>query len=113
MLTLAMAEAIAKLTVKFGSNDMTTWNWGAMHDIEWHHPFESQGGMIKKFFNYGPFPFGGDGETVNRATYDFNNRYHTVMTASMRLLVDMADPSRSLMANCSGQVGVPKHPHYL
>lgn len=112
LLRLAVSEATTNLKERFGSDDPSNWTWGAMHDIEWHHPFESQGGLIKRFFNYGPFPFGGDGETINRATYDFNNRYHTVMSASMRLLVDLADTGSSLLANCSGQVGVPKHPHY-
>ncbi len=34
------------------------------------------------------------------------------MTASMRLLVDLADASQSRVSNSSGQVGMPLQDHY-
>ena len=112
LLIEAFTSAMMSLEEKFGSSDVTTWKWGDIHNITFHHPFESQGGIIKKFFNYGPFPFGGDGETVNRATHVFDKPYMAEMTASMRLLIDLSDASQSRMANASGQVGMPLHKHY-
>jgi len=112
LLREAFQLALASLTEKFQSEDFRTWTWGTIHDIEFHHAFEVKGGLIKKFFNYGPFPFGGDGETVNRATHEFTKPYQANMTASMRMIIDMADASSCRLANASGQVGMPLQDHY-
>lgn len=112
LLAEAFAEAMAQLEETYETPDIEAWKWGTIHDIVFHHVFEAQGGVIEKFFNYGPFPFGGDGETVNRATHIFNTPYQAEMTASMRLIADMSDGSSSLMANASGQVGMPLQDHY-
>lgn len=108
----AFNKALISLEQKYGSRDHLSWEWGIIHNIAFHHPFEAKGGLIEKFFNYGPFPFGGDGETVNRATHVFTKPYMAEMTASMRLIIDMADASNSRMANASGQVGMPLQDHY-
>jgi len=112
LLLEAFETAMTSLEQKFESDDFKTWEWGGIHKIAFHHPFEAKGGLIEKFFNYGPFPFGGDGETVNRGTHNFDAPYMAEMTASMRLLVDLSDATRSRMANASGQVGMPLHQHY-
>lgn len=112
LLLEAFTTAMESLALKFGSDDMQTWKWGIIHDIAFHHPFEAKGGLIEKFFNYGPFPYGGDGETVNRGTHVFDTPYMAEMTASMRMLIDLSDVSRSRVANASGQVGMPLHKHY-
>lgn len=112
LLLEAFNAAITSLENQYGTEDYTKWLWGDIHNIAFHHPFEAKGGLIKKFFNYGPFPFGGDGETVNRATHVFTKPYLAEMTASMRLIIDLADISQSRMANASGQVGMPLQDHY-
>jgi penicillin amidase len=112
LLKEAFDKALVSLEEKYGTSDTEKWIWGTIHNIAFHHPFEAKGGLIKKFFNYGPFPFGGDGETVNRATHVFTKPYMAEMTASMRLIIDMADASKSQMANASGQVGMPLQDHY-
>lgn len=112
LLREAFTSAVESLEQKFGSEDIHTWEWGIIHNIAFHHPFEAKGGLIEKFFNYGPFPFGGDGETVNRGTHNFDAPYMAEMTASMRMLVDLSDVTQSRMANASGQVGMPLHKHY-
>ncbi len=112
LLVEAFTSALESLKQKFGTEEIQNWKWGTIHNIVFHHPFEAKGGLIEKFFNYGPFPFGGDGETVNRGTHDFTRPYMATMTASMRLLVDLADISQSRIANASGQVGMPLQEHY-
>ncbi|MCF6238918.1 MAG: penicillin acylase family protein [Candidatus Marinimicrobia bacterium] len=112
LLLAAFDQALVSLEQQYGTADYSTWDWGVIHNIVFHHPFEAKGGLIEKFFNYGPFPFGGDGETVNRATHVFTKPYMAEMTASMRLIIDMADASNSRMANASGQVGMPMQDHY-
>ena len=112
LLVDAFNNALLSLEQKYGTADYTTWEWGVIHNIVFHHPFEAKGGLIEKFFNYGPFPFGGDGETINRGTHVFTKPYMAEMTASMRLIIDLADASNSKMANASGQVGMPLQDHY-
>ncbi len=112
LLVEAFQSALGSLEQKYATADHTKWIWGTIHNIVFHHPFEAKGGLIAKFFNYGPFPFGGDGETVNRATHVFTKPYMAEMTASMRLIIDMSDASQSQMANASGQVGMPLQDHY-
>jgi len=112
LLKEAFSTALASLEQKYGTGDFSSWEWGVIHNIAFHHPFEAKGGLIEKFFNYGPFPFGGDGETVNRGTHVFTKPYMAEMTASMRLIIDMANASTSKMANASGQVGMPLQDHY-
>lgn len=112
LLVEAFNSALGNLGQKYGTDDHNAWKWGVIHNIAFHHPFEAKGGLIEKFFNYGPFPFGGDGETVNRGTHVFTKPYMAEMTASMRLIIDMADASQSRMANASGQVGMPMQKHY-
>ncbi len=112
LLKEAFTLALESLEQKYGSSDYSTWKWGTIHTIVFHHPFEAKGGLIESFFNYGPFPFGGDGETVNRAAHVLTKPYMADMTASMRLIIDMADASKSMMANASGQVGMPLQDHY-
>ena len=80
--------------------------------MEFHHSFESKGGLIKKFFNYGPFPFGGDGESVNRATYSIKKRYDVTMSASMREVISLDNLAETFAINASGQVGQVTHKQY-
>jgi len=112
LLAEAFQKALTSLTEKYQNSDYHVWKWGQIHDIVFHHPFEVKGGLIKKFFNYGPFPFGGDGETVNRAAHEFTKPYQANMTASMRMIIDLADASTCRLANASGQVGMPLQDHY-
>jgi len=112
LLKEAFTKSLESLEQKFGSQDIHTWKWGIIHNIVFHHPFETKGGLIEKFFNYGPFPFGGDGETVNRGTHNFTKPYMAEMTASMRFLIDLSDASHSRIANASGQLGMPLSSHY-
>src|SRR5439155_18212660 len=53
---------------KLGSN-ITGWQYGKIHTMTYNHPL----GMIKpleKIFNRGPYPSGGDIDTVNNESLD-------------------------------------------
>jgi penicillin amidase len=103
-------EAVSSLKRKLG-NDMTKWQWGRVHIIAFGHPLD-RSRVGKMLFNVGPFPFPGDGETVNRATSEFAKPYDVSMAASIRHIMDFAQLDRTLGIHTTGQSGNPASRHY-
>lgn len=97
----ALREAVSYLNNRFGT-DTEDWQWGELHQIEFSHVFGSEA-MLRPIFNYGPFPFGGDEQTVNRAGFNKLKPYKVSITASIRYIVDFSDLSKSLIVLSSGQ----------
>jgi len=67
--------------------------------------------MLRPFFNYGPFPFGGDEQTINRAGYDKTKPYKVNITASIRYIVDFSNLSNALVVLSTGQSAQLLSPH--
>lgn len=104
-------EAIASLRQKLGNNT-SKWEWGRVHKVEFHHPLGRRSRLGKMFFNLGPFPFAGDGESVNRGTFGFNEPYDVTMAASLRHIMDFSQLARTLAIHTTGQSGNPLSTHY-
>jgi penicillin amidase len=68
--------------------------------------------MAKWLFDPDPSPFPGDGETINRGTFDFNEPYAVTMAASIRHIMDFSHPEKTLGIHTTGQSGQPFSPHY-
>jgi len=106
-LFLAFNETIDYLTEEMGKNP-NKWNWGTLHKIEFSHVF---GGVapLRPLFNYGPFPFEGSDQSLNRGGYNKNNAlkgdFKVDITASIRYIVDFSDLGGSLMVLSTGQSG--------
>jgi penicillin amidase len=83
-------------------DDIRKWKWGSLHQIEFSHLF-SQEKMLKPLFNFGPFPFGGDEHTINRAGFDVNKPYKVNITASIRYIIDFSNLDKSLAVMSTGQ----------
>ena len=103
-------EAITSLERKLGA-DMSEWKWGRVHMLEFSHPI-AHDPITKKLFNLGPYPFPGDGETVNRGTFGFNEPYDVTMTASIRHIMDFSQLDQTLGIHTTGQSGHPASEHY-
>jgi penicillin amidase len=103
-------EAIASLDRKLGK-DMSTWNWGRAHKLEFRHPFD-QNSVGKRLFNLGPYSFPGDGESVNRGTFGFNKPYDVTMAASIRHVMDFSQLNQTLGIHTTGQSGHVASEHY-
>src|SRR5581483_1785256 len=76
-LSRAFTAAIEDLRDQLG-NDITHWQYGKIHKMTYNHPL----GMLKpltKIFNRGPFPVGGDIDTVNMGA-SLPNRPEVVIT---------------------------------
>jgi penicillin amidase len=77
--------------------------WGKLHQVEFQHP------LNRKSFNRGPFPRGGDAQTVNNTGGSLTRQ---TSGASYRHILDLSDWDKSVMTNTPGEVGDPASPHY-
>lgn len=106
----SFTEAVDSLEKKLGG-DMSKWTWGRVHKLEIRHPLDKIF-IVRKIFNLGPYPFPGDGESVNRGTFAFNKPYDVTMTASIRHVMDFSHLGRSLGIHTTGQSANPTSDHY-
>ena len=110
LLADSLNEAIAGLSRKFGP-DPAGWRYGdpAFHHVRISHPL-SRGirDDLRKKFDLGPYPRGGNGETVNNTSSSGNQ----VGGATFRIIADLADWDLSVGTNTPGQSGDPENPHY-
>ena len=106
----AFTAAIEELREKLGENS-TRWQYGKIHKMTYSHPI----GIIKpldKVFNRGPFPIGGDIDTVNMGSTMPNKPEVVVTVPSYRQIVNLADIKSSLSIHAPGQSGHPASKHY-
>lgn len=103
-------QAVYSLEKKYGRN-MDDWRWGDVHTVLFRHPLD-RSGLVRWLFDAGPFPFPGDGETINRGTFEFNEPYTVSMAASVRHIMDFSRLATSLGIHTTGQSGHPSSPHY-
>jgi len=107
---LAFQAAVDELRDRLGAN-ILGWKYGALHKMTYTHPL----GMVKpleRFFNRGPFPCGGDIDTVNMGASLPSDPEVVITVPSFRQIVDLADLTRSLSIHAPGQSGHPASKHY-
>ena len=107
-----MADTVAELTRRFGA-DPVRWRWGRLHSLTLRHLLGSRA-PLDRLFNRGPYPIGGDGDTLwNAQVARHDPTADAVMIGPpFRFIADLADLGQSrgqLMPGQSGQVGSP---HY-
>ncbi len=102
LLTAALSAAVTEL------GDQT---WGDIHAHTAAHPLGSIP-PLRPIFNRGPFPTGGNWNTVNSGGYYPDRPYAMLLGPAYRIIADPAnwDASRSIIP--SGQSGQPFSPHY-
>lgn len=102
LLTAALSAAVTEL------GDQT---WGDIHQHTAAHPLGSIG-PLRPIFNRGPFPSGGNWNTVNSGGYYPDKPFAMLLGPAYRIISDPAnwDASRSIVP--TGQSGQPFSPHY-
>ncbi len=105
-----LRSSLQRLQEKFGEL-MGDWQWGQLHQLTLEHPFGKQK-PLDVLFNVGPLPLGGSPSTVNKGEYNLAEPYAVNSGASMRRIVDMANPEMCLSILPGGQSGQPLSPHY-
>jgi penicillin amidase len=106
----SLEQAVAILAERFDP-DPGRWRYGdpRFHHVRLFHPLS--GGLrddLRRRFDLGPYPRGGNGETVNN-TSDGDNQ---TSGATFRIIADLADWDLSVGTNAPGQSGDPGDRHY-
>ena len=107
----ALAAAVARLQAERG-NDQRRWAWGDVRSLTLRHPF-GEGRVLGRVFNRGPFPWGGDANTVSQAAPDPTDpTSNPLVVASLRMVVDVGSWDDCLFSLPGGQSGNPVSRHY-
>lgn len=112
ILAKAFCEAAAYLARRLGP-DPGKWEWGRIHQCLFGHPLGAKR-ILARLFNRGPFPQGGDSNTIAQAS--FVPRLPIPPTggfsASWRQVIDLSDWDRSVCVLAGGQSGQPASKNY-
>ncbi|MBK8877580.1 MAG: penicillin acylase family protein [Haliscomenobacter sp.] len=106
----SLSEGVRDLEKRFGK-DIRAWTYGQpgyKHVLIRHPLSNALNETLKKKFELGPLPRGGNGSTVNN-TGNGDNQTHG---PTFRLIADTGNWDHCLATNAPGQSGNPDHPHY-
>ena len=108
VLLASLGAAVAELTTMYGA-DMSGWSWGRYHHALLTHPMSGAiAPSLLSRFEAGPWPRGGDGNTVGATGDGANQR----SGATFRFIVEAGDWDGALGTNSPGQSGNVESPHY-
>ena len=105
----AALAAAGELGARFG-RDPHGWLWKKVHRITYVSPIRREG-FGKGFLGGGTHPVGGSGETLRRNIYAFDKPYDVTISASLRMVADLADDDKVLAVMPGGVSGRIFHPH--
>ncbi len=111
MLAGALAGAVAELTDELGA-DLAAWRWGAVHATRPRHPLSALFPAMAPLLDPPGVPAGGDGDTVQAASFMATAGYTVTATSVARYVFDLADWERSGWVVPLGVSGHPGSPHY-
>ena len=107
----ALTAAIRTLQKRYGSAP-ARWTWGRVRPLTLCHPIGARP-PLNRIFNLGPFPWGGDANTVNQSASDpVDPADNPFIIASLRMVVDVGNWDETRFALPGGQSGNPLSPHY-
>lgn len=107
----ALADSVRTLR-KHGGPDPASWHWGRIRPLMLRHPL-GVGPVLGAIFNRGPFPVGGDGNTVLQAVSPPQDPLsEPLVCPSLRMVIDAGEWGKSRYCLPGGQSGNPASPHY-
>lgn len=92
--------------------DPDTWRWGRLCRLTFEHPLGKLPGPQRRRLLLGPFEIGGDGMTVNPASWPSNRPFQVTAGASMRIVADLRRPDQTWLTNTVGENGSPLNRHF-
>lgn len=111
LLSKSLKQAVAWLRNELGP-DPGGWQWGRIHGAIFAHTLGLQK-PLDRVFNRGPYPIGGDTDTVCQTAMNPEDPYDNKAWApSFRQIIDLGDLSRSVAMHPPGQSGHLASPHY-
>jgi penicillin amidase len=106
-----LATVVKSLRQRYGDRP-DGWAWGWIRPLTLCHPVGEQT-PLNRVFNLGPFPWGGDANTVGQAfAPPAAPTANPLSIASLRMVVDVGNWEESRFALPGGQSGNPLSPHY-
>jgi penicillin amidase len=109
VLVRSFAEAYATAVERHGA-DRAAWSWGEAHTATFvSKPLGQSGiGIFEKLVNRGPIPVGGMTDTISNTRWNVSaGTFDVKSIPAMRMVVSMADLSRSVGVHSTGQSGHP------
>jgi len=111
VLLKSLHQAVQWLKDRLGS-DLEAWQWGKIHGAVFDHSLGIQP-PLDQVFNRGPYPIGGDTDTVCQTAYLSHDPYDVrAYGPSHRQIIDMGDLAGAVMICPPGQSGQVGSPHY-
>jgi penicillin amidase len=107
----ALAEAVRQLKRECGPSP-AAWAWGRVRPLTLSHPLGSRP-LLDQVFNRGPFPQGGDSQTLAQTGRLFRDlKANPPTMANLRMVLDVGNWDENLFVLAGGQSGNPLSPHY-
>ena len=111
ILASALGSAVADLRATLG-DDMDRWQWARLHVTRQQHPLAAAFPHLAATLNPPSVAVGGDGETVNAASFVPGAGYHVAVTSVARYVFDLGDWEASGWVVPCGASGHPGHRHW-
>ena len=110
--TLAQSyrRTMDELAATLGPN-MQEWRWQDLQTISFDH-IMGENRLLAPLVNRGPYPYGGDYETVGRAAYKLNNPFNVSFAAGLRFIAVMTPDIEAHAVIAGGQSGHFMADHY-
>jgi penicillin amidase len=107
----ALRAAAHYLSTRCGP-DQADWAWGRLRTLTFRHPVSVRR-PLNRVFDLGPYPWGGDANTIDPAPVDPSDpAADPVAVASLRMAVDVGEWELSRFVLPGGQSGNPFSRHY-
>lgn len=107
----ALAHTVHELRAEFGPA-LDGWRWGHVRPLTLRHALGARR-PLNRIFNCGPFPWGGDSQTVSAAAKPIANpKGNPLSIANLRMVVDVGNWEDNRFVLAGGQSGNPVSPHY-
>jgi len=99
-------NAITFLQNQLGAN-VESWTWNQVISVEYEHAIGKAGGLLRDFFNIGPFETIGGNEVINNQIFNLNSTgiYKVTAGPSTRRVIDFSDVENGLSILPTGQSG--------
>jgi penicillin G amidase len=111
LLVRGLSETTATLRRLLG-NDTGRWHWGRLHQVRFAHSLGAQP-PLDIVFNQGPYPIGGDTDTVAQTAVLPNEPYeNNAFSLSYWQTIHLGEPGSSEALLAPGQSGQLGSPHY-
>lgn len=110
-LLAALRDAVDEIKELCGQ-DFQDWKWGKLHTLTFNHALGSVK-PLDRIFNRGPYPIGGDGDTIAASYATLQNlSSKSIVGPPFRFIADLSDWNRTLGMLVPGQSGHVARPTY-